>query len=103
MMYDDVMKQFKAASGTKQQIFLAALIHHQTIVARNFYGAPDAASKLQLVNEHIHRLVGHLLSLISTGAQLEDSRVSAIGEVVRKLHPESQKRLGSFLDDHKPN
>jgi hypothetical protein len=102
MADNEVMSKFKVASPMRRQVFIAALIHHLTILARGSYDTADAATKLQLVNEHVHRLIGHLWSIIPANEEIEDWRVSSIGEVISKLHPESQQKLGRYLENHEP-
>jgi hypothetical protein len=97
MTNSEVMQQLRSSTPIKQQIFIAALIHHLTILARSSYETEDAVTILQLANEYTHQLAGHFLSIANTNTGLKDRSISAIEEIVLKLHPEMHQKLGSIL------
>lgn len=99
MQHETVIEAFVAATRRPQQLFIAALIQHLTISARDHYDSAEAATKLSLANEAIHRLAGHLRTILESDAPIEDWRIAQIDNLLSQLHPANLARLAETLRD----
>lgn len=99
MQHETLIEVFVTATRKPQQLFIAALLHHLTISARDHYDSPEAATKLSLANEAIHRLAGHLRTILESDAPIEDWRIAQIDNLLSQLHPANLARLAETLRD----
>lgn len=97
MQHETVIEAFVTATRRPQQLFIAALIHHLTISARDHYDSAEAATKLSLANEAIHRLAGHLRTILESDAPIEDWRIAQIENLLSQVHSANLVRLAEIL------
>jgi len=97
MKNDELIEAFAMADRQSQLTLLAGLIHWLTILARDLY-EPAKSEQLQIINEHNHRLAGHLRDLIGQEAPVESWRLESIGGIAENLNPSIRARLCETLN-----
>ena len=93
---DRIKERLGAVERSRLLWLLAQLIHELTIRARFYYDQPDAAGRMQEMNEAIHRVSGHTRDLTNADEPFTANRADSIGEALRSLTPAALNRLYEF-------